>query len=312
MSTSRKRSLRRAASLRKPKPTLPASTTGWPPESGPRCVGPLSISPVPFRRCVPVTITAKVLADSVSPWSPRVTTLELRYPRFIHSEFMTHRVFSRNASSSRAIPVERLIQDVLEDTAMPIHWGKNQKGMQARQEHDALVSFRNDDVPPEIAWGRARDLAVEMARKFSAAGYHKQIVNRLLEPFVHINVVVTATEWDNFFNLRLHEDAQPEIYELARAMKEAMDGSTPKELSRGQWHLPYIEDCEDPRISAARCARVSYKTHDGRTPSVTEDLNLFEQLVTRGHLSPLEHVCRPSVDNYANLVGWRQLRKVYE
>lgn len=141
-----------------------------------------------------MTISAIVIADTISPAGKRITTLQLRYPRMVHSEFMTHRVFSRNASSSRAIPVERLIEDVLRDTAMPIHWGKNQPGMQARKKHDAPVLLDGTFVSNENAWLAARDQAIEAARAFTKAGYHKQIVNRLLEPFAHINVVVTATE----------------------------------------------------------------------------------------------------------------------
>lgn len=248
-----------------------------------------------------MTITAKIVADSTTCDGIRLTTMQLRYPRFIHAEFMTHRVFSRNASSSRAIPVERMIQDVLDDPAMPVHWGKNQPGMQAREEHDAPIDnpFALDFTvlepkPPlssKEAWLWARDDAIDWARRFAKAGYHKQIVNRLLEPWLHINVVVTATEWDNFFELRLHEDAQPEIHELARQMKLAMDQSYPAVLMPGAWHLPYVTRKDwtqtyeitglggsrkdiDARydllrkISVARCARVSYLTHDGGKPSI--------------------------------------------
>ena len=268
-----------------------------------------------------MTITAKVIADSISRDCPRLTTMELRYPRFVHAEFMTHRVFSRNASSSRAIPVERLIADVVADTAMPIHWGKNQPGMQAREEHDDLVVFRNDSVPPELAWVRARDVAIDAARRFTKAGYHKQIVNRLLEPYSHINVVVTATDWDNFFELRDHADAQPEIQVLAQAMKAAMAGSEPAVTEWGNFHLPYVtrEDwyrLDSPRerckVSAARCARVSYKTHDGKEPDLDADLQLFNKLAAGvpKHLSPMEHQAQPFARvRHANFTGWRQFRK---
>jgi hypothetical protein len=281
-----------------------------------------------------MTITAKIIADSLSKGGQRLTTMQLRYPRFVHAEFMTHRVFSRNASSSRAIPVERLIQDVLDDTAMPIHWGKNQPGMQAREEHDALVVFRNDAVPPDLAWTRARDVAIAAAERFSKAGYHKQIVNRLLEPFSHINVVVTATEWDNFFTLRHHPDAQPEINELAVQMLEAMWASKPALLD-GEFamHLPYVSNEEmwqivndigvtdrdelntyGCRVSAARCARVSYLTHEGRTPDLRSDLDLFDRLAAGRpqHLSPMEHQATPSPGWHANFYGWRQFRKDIE
>lgn len=305
-----------------------------------------------------MTITAKIIADSVSPQGHRLTTMELRYPRFIHSEFMTHRVFSRNASSSRAIPVERMIQDVIDDTAMPIHWGKNQPGMQAKEEHHALVAgegvtgydhFDNvfDGVSRETAWLKARDVAVQHARAFTKAGYHKQIVNRLLEPFMHINVVVTATDWDNFFTLRLHPDAQPEIHELARCMKKAMDESCPKMLHSGEWYLPYTSEEDVQRLlgaykdfpdvatlrdlkvlSVARCASVSYKTVDGKPMTMERAQSIYDKLVKADvfHASPFEHQATPDEsyispngtrlwDNpglQGNFLGWVQNRKLME
>ncbi|HQT78607.1 MAG TPA: FAD-dependent thymidylate synthase [Rhodopila sp.] len=294
-----------------------------------------------------MTITAEVIEDSISVYAPRLSTLRLRYPRFIHAEFMTHRVFSRNASSSRAIPVERMIEDVMRDPAMPIHWGRNQKGMQARGESVPVVRLRESGgygIPDMVwdfscvdEWLKARDAAVEFARKFSRAGYHKQIVNRILEPFMHINVVVTATEWENFFLLRRHPDAQPEIYALADEMWEAMNASTPKERALAQWHLPFITEedydfCktapDDPegihllrKLSVARCARVSYRTHDGKKTDPEEDLKLHDRLLDSRHLSPFEHVATPDEpdfglwlyeDEHRNFEGWRQYRAVVE
>ncbi|MES0134539.1 FAD-dependent thymidylate synthase [Mesorhizobium sp. M0016] len=291
-----------------------------------------------------MTISAKIIADSIPNAGKRITTMQLRYPRFVHAEFMTHRVFSRNASSSRAIPVERLIQDIIDDTAMPIHWGKNQPGMQADEEHDApvyvsvvdgMVSARDHDE----AWNKARDKAIEFARAFDEAGYHKQIVNRLLEPFSHINVVVTATEWSNFFGLRRHSGAQPEIRELADCMIEAMLGSKPVKLGPGQWHVPYVADNDKEiwdygiannldlktlaiKLSVARCARVSYLTHDGKKPDIASDLALYDRLVGSEplHASPAEHQATPDAFNpynevwqephlHGNFVGWVQYRK---
>jgi thymidylate synthase ThyX len=306
-----------------------------------------------------MTIEAKVIADSIGPKTRRLTTFQLRYPRFIHAEFMTHRQFSRNASSSRAIPVEKQIEMLLKETAMPIHWGKNQRGMQADTENDAMVHVpaltveygdeRGEDahkyrkttwpVSAESAWLEARDRAVEIARGFVEAGYHKQVVNRILEPFAHISVVVTSTQYDNFFSLRRHPDAQPEIKALADAMYVAMEGSTPQQLQAGQWHLPYIRE-EDRyvlrtmdvsplverglmpddgaseedilvRASVARCARVSYLTHDGKTPSMEADLDLYDRLVGMVplHASPAEHQATPDVPiwNSAGLADWQSL-----
>lgn len=275
--------------------------------------------------------TAKVIADSVTKHGKRITTLELRYQRFVHAEFMTHRVFSRNASSSRAIPVKRMIDEAINDPAMPIHWGKNQPGMQAREEHSEMVVVGYDSwnephyCSREAAWLRARDKAVEVAKAFAEAGYHKQIVNRLLEPFIHIKVVVTATEWHNFFTLRDHPDAQPEIHALARVMGEAMDGSVPTLLGHHEWHLPYVTPLERAtmpaelllKLSTARCARVSYNNHDGSAPNVDKDLQLYEQLIVAEplHASPCEHQARPATNaeiHSRNFRGWIQHREQYE
>jgi thymidylate synthase ThyX len=292
-----------------------------------------------------MTITAKIVADSVSPEGIRLTTLQLRYPKFIHGEFMTHRVFSRNASSSRAIPVARLVQDVLDDPAIPIHWGANQKGMQAEKECDALIELNplehwaKDAYTNVESWLAARDHAVSYARAFDDAGYHKQIVNRLLEPFCHINVVVTATEWSNFFALRCHPAAQPEMRMLADMMREAMEKSKPRFILPGEWHLPYIfprqsvveEVLVDDvgvglnwaiKASVARCARVSYLTQEGKAPSVEEDLALYDRLMSSVplHASPAEHQATPDRPNpykgewrssylHGNFKGWIQYRK---
>lgn len=294
-----------------------------------------------------MTVTAKVIADSASPDGVRLTTLHLRYPKFIHGEFMTHRVFSRNASSSRAIPVERLIGDVLDDPVVPMHWGKNQSGRQADEQNVAgpewqlpegsmtpvWTGLATGNATPEQAWCLARNNAIDLARNFVERGYHKQIVNRLLEPFCHINVVVTATEWSNFFALRCHRDAQPEMRALAEAMRDAMAASEPQGLQLGEWHLPYIEEPHygqhidavgtprDIKISAARCARVSYLTQEGRVPTVEEDLALYERLVGSAplHASPCEHQATPDTltgkinqwlsPHHGNLRGWVQYRK---
>jgi hypothetical protein len=264
------------------------------------------------------TITARIIADSVAANTGiRLLTFELRYPRFIHSEFMTHRVFSRNASSSRAIPVKRLIATILEDMAMPVHWGKNQPGMQAREE---LAGWRL--WAAKTIWRTAGHSAVFFARLMDRVGGHKQIVNRITEPFSHITVVVTSTEWSNFFLLRDHPDADPTIQVLAQHMVKAMHGSTPKVLHEGQWHLPYANEFyndEGPmarQVSAARCARTSYLTHDRRMPKPHEDVALFEKLAIAQppHLSPVEHQATPSGDAefHANFRGWVQFRKEIE
>lgn len=263
-------------------------------------------------------ITAKVIADSVNTYDQRITTLELQYPRFIHSEFLTHRVFSRNAASSRAIPVAKMIEQVRRDPAMPIHWGQNQPGMQAQQEVQHANHARD-------LWHQAARLAADQAQALAEVGLHKQVVNRILEPFQLMRTIVTATEWSNFFHLRDHEDAQPEIRALAIAMREAMEGSQPTRRMSWEWHLPYVLDHERgrlkddllPKLSTARCARVSYLTHDGQEPDIDKDLGLYERLVgsTPIHASPAEHQAYPAKyanDRSGNFTGWVQHRKLIE
>lgn len=277
-------------------------------------------------------IYAKVIAASISPWGVPLYTLELCYPRFIHSEFMTHRVFSRNASSSRAIPVAKMLEQVRNSPAMPVHWGKNQPGMQAREELTGAERQR-----AESEWRVSAFLAAQSAERMQAAGAHKQITNRLLEPFQWIKVIVTATEWGNFFELRDHEDAQPEIRALAVEIRAAIDGAKPRLLMPGEWHLPYIHDSEldefcliDLRkASGARCARVSYLTHDGQATSIEKDVALYERLVGARpiHASPIEHQATPDHRRWflralrgeyvhpqlhGNLKGWIQHRKLVE
>jgi len=276
-----------------------------------------------------VNISAKIIEDSLSPEGIRLTTLQLCYQRFIHSEVMTHRVFSRNAMSSRAVPVAKMIEQVRKDPAMPVHWGANQPGMQA---HAELTGPRR--VVAQSHWQKAAAQAAGIAESMELLGLHKQVANRILEPFQWMHVIVTATEWGNFFELRDHIDAEPNIQVLARAMKAAMAESKPKLLTEKDWHLPYITDSEREykfftqrglaQISAARCARVSYLTHEGKLPNIAKDLELYERLVGSSplHASPVEHQAWPDrklsfgiwdqPELHGNLRGWCQFRKLVE
>lgn len=235
-----------------------------------------------------MTFKAAVIADSISN-GIRLTSLELCYPRFIHADFMTHRVFSRNASSSRAMPVKKVLEQVREHPALPIHWGKNQAGMQATEELDSGMG--------KVNWDWASFYARKYAGNLADLGYHKQIVNRLLEPYQWMTTIVTATEWENFFKLRDHEAAQPELQHLAKLMKEAMRNSVAKVLDAGQWHLPYViptgNEYVDICCSVARCARVSYLNHDKSHPDVGKDMLLAASLLEDGHMSPFEHQATP-------------------
>lgn len=269
-------------------------------------------------------IEASIVCDSVSPAGKRITTFKLRYPKMIHGEFMTHRVISRNASSSRAIPVAKMIAEVRDTAtrAAPVFWGAEQKGMQAVVELDNTNVRRgwllSDRGYARHLWNEAAFAAVRSAELMVEAGIHKQIVNRILEPFSHINVVATATEWDNFFGLRLDAGAQPEMRALAIAMWEARRASTPREIGTGEWHLPFLNDWKQDKelllqignmkndaseremlcikVSVARCARVSYESFEtGQRSTVEEDLRLYERLVGSHplHASPAEHQATP-------------------
>jgi thymidylate synthase ThyX len=286
--------------------------------------------------------------------------MELRYWRGIHSEFMTHRVFSRNARSSRAVPVPRLIEEVATNPFVPKHWGANQKGMQAGAECNELVPFEigyshldssicYDRFPREKAWLKARDEAVKHAQAFHDAGYHKQIVNRILEPFMFIDVLVTSTEWSNFFALRDDPMAEPHIRDLAVEMKEVMAASTPQFLHPGQWHLPYVGSMLDAptadhaamgewgavngrtwtetarAVSVTRCARISYTPFHGESGDIAAEVARHDQLVSARpmHASPCEHQATPDIRRgvagvdgwdhpnlHGNLRGWQQYRKM--
>lgn len=265
-------------------------------------------------------IEAKVIADSfhLNPLN-RITTLQLKYHRFIHAEFMTHRVFSRSASSSRAIPINKIIAQVWNDPAMPSHWGSNISGMQAKTELTGIKLWAAKTI-----WKISSKFACIFAYLFSKIGLHKQISNRILEPWQYINVILTATEFENFLHLRIHPDAQPEIQQLATKIKEAIDNSIPKELQVGEWHLPYITQEEFDiydydillKCSTARCARVSYSNHDGSKPNVDRDVDLHDKLVGSEprHSSPAEHQATPGEGGffYKNLKGWVQYRSELE
>ena len=255
-------------------------------------------------------ITAKIIADSISEDGVRITTMELEYPRFIHGELLTHRMFSRNAASSRAIPIKKMIEQVERDPVWPSHWGKNQSGMQAKEE---LTGEALEEA--HIWWDVAAGQAAERASMLDSTGLHKQVVNRVLEPFQRMKTLVTATEWSNFFELRNHEDAQPEIQLLAKEMLEEMENSTPALLKAGQWHLPYVDYCEElgytvphdddyengrydltleeaRMVSASCCAQVSYRVLDR---DIEKAKKIFDKLITSEprHSSPVEHIATP-------------------
>jgi len=259
-------------------------------------------------------INAKIIADSCAPANPkhRLTTFELDYPRFIHAELMTHRMFSRNAQSSRAVPVNKTIE-VNSDYVKPIVWGSNKAGMSAGVE---LSGVELDNA--KYYWDNAAAAAFNNSKLMSGNGLHKQWANRVTEPFSRIKVVLSATEFDNFFWLRLDKECvQPEFYELARLMKELYDSNEPDYCNFNEWHVPYVETdiCRKNRqkiyldssggvidevtalkISASCCAQVSYRKLDD---SIEKALEIYDKLFSgpKPHLSPIEHQGKPVTSN---------------
>lgn len=328
-----------------------------------------------------MAIKAEIVADSINPRGCRLTTFVLEYPRFVHSELLTHRMFSKNAASSRAIPIEKMIGAVQTNPAMPVWWGKNQSGMQANEELDDIERkerrFNNGDSEAtileyfgikgryiryndfsqtrsylltdreaaKIEWLLSRDRAVMFVRKMNGLGLHKQIANRILEPWFHMRIILSGTEFGNFFALRAHPDAQPEFQALAYKMLEAYNASEPKKLAPGEWHVPFGDKINDDRladtcwdliyskthqympnwedykdqffefqrkIAIARCARISYLNYEGKD-DYAADIKLCDRLfgTTPKHLSPTEHVarCEDHSEYVGNFKGWTQFRK---
>ena len=254
-------------------------------------------------------ISAKVIADSVCPQGVRMTTMEIEYPRFILAELNTHRMLSKNSASSRAIPVKAMHEFIKDNPAMPVSWGKNQPGMKANEQVGSAGATEAEQI-----WNRAKDDALHWSDALAhKLAIHKQIANRITEPWMTMKTVISGTEWNNFFHLRNHADAQPEIKALAEAMTVAYTTHLPVPLKPGQWHLPYITIAEyvptgelqylnnnfDPIsledakiISASCCAQVSYRKNDD---SFDKAKKIYDQLILSEpvHASPIEHQATP-------------------
>jgi thymidylate synthase ThyX len=284
-------------------------------------------------------INAKILLDSVNPAGNRITTFVLDFPRWILAELNTHRTFSRNTASSRAIPIEKMIKMVRENPAMPVFWGKNQAGMQSKEE---LVE--SELLNAKEAWLRARDRAVESAEELMECGMHKQYANRTIENFLYVKTILTGTEFENFFALRAHADTQPEFQDLAYKMLDIYQLSEPNKLKEGEWHIPFgdnmneqrLVDCDafaketegmalglgggykdyislfKMKIATARCARISYLNFEGKD-DYNKDIELHDILKESGHWSPFEHCAMAlSTSEFSgNFKGWKQYRKTF-
>lgn len=267
-------------------------------------------------------ITARVICDSVSE-GYRLTTVELEYPRYIHCELLTHRVFSRNAASSRAIKISKMIEHITQNPAMPI-WTLDQPGMQGKFVTDDQLFEECDEIWLEAMFDAGRH-AIQLMNR----GIHKQNVNRLMEPFQIIKTVVTATEFNNFMALRDHKDATPELGVLARRIKDARDDSTPMLLAAGEWHTPYVDrkrvkgqlvyhidgqtltTQEALQVSSSCCAQVSFRLLD---QSLEKAVKLHDRLVRSKpvHASPFEHQATPCMFDTRNFRGWQQYRTQLE
>lgn len=252
-------------------------------------------------------ITAKVICDSISEQGIRLTTFEIEYPRIVMSEFNTHRAVSKNSSSSRAIPVSKMLEHTKNTNLKPVYFGSKKSGMQAGDE---LLGVELEQA--KGVWEASLRNAVESSEMLDNLGVAKEVCNRLVEPFQLVKVVCTATDWDNFFNLRLHPDSDPNICMLAYKMYQTMQESKPIELKAGEWHLPFVnvgwngkgEMCyadEDfnsvelgqaIKLSAASCASVSYRT-EGMTLEKAD--KIFDMLIKAEviHSSPFEHLATP-------------------
>ena len=295
-------------------------------------------------------IKAEIIADSLNERGDRITTFILTYPRFIHAEIMTHRMFSRNAASSRAIPFDKMVQMVRQDPFVPIVWQRDHKGMQGTEYVHAPLEIAD----LRLGWEECAVQAAADAEGLHELGVTKQLCNRLLEPYLWYTALVTATDWDNFFELRLPKyvinekefrskrdaieklpyvvfddwtetqwlahsiaAAEPHMQLLAEAMHDAMTESNPVRLEADEWHIPFGDKFDDDwdddvrvKVAVARCARLSYMTYDGEY-SLEKDLELFDKLLKSKHMSPFEHIASPMIGEEFAIFETRDETNIY-
>lgn len=236
--------------------------------------------------------TVEILADSLNvETGDRLTTfLVHRLWKPLLAEVSRHRVLSLNAASSRAVPVQKFIQSAIDDPFVPF-FTANKPGMSG----DEITNKTVLDTA-QLDWLEARDCMVKFAQKMAHNGIHKQQANRLLETFLTVPVLITATDWDNFFELRCHDSAQPELKAIADEMKQLYDDHKPVSFKPGAWHIPFaplrpFQRLEGLKIATARSARLSYKTHLGEI-DFEKDFDLHDRLWESKHLSPFEHCAK--------------------
>ena len=261
-------------------------------------------------------IEAKIIADSVNPNGHRLITYVIKYNRFIIAEINTHRTLSKSSASSRAQPIHKMIKNIREECGIPVEWGKTMKGMSS----DELIS-EDEQILAIKEWKSAMENSIKHAENIEKLKVHKQIVNRLIEPYSYTTTILSGTEWGNFFNLRASKESQPEFRELAYKMLEEYVNHKPNKLNFGEWHIPFVDQYIDEnlslenklKIASARCARVSYLNFEGNIDH-QKDYELHDKLLESGHMSPFEHCAKASTDNYiseftGNFRGFIQYRK---
>ena len=246
----------------------------------------------------------------------RIATFTLKIPKFIWGHIISHRTLSRNSASSRAIPAKRIRREVLYNPFIPIYFGENKAGMVSGKQFSGLKL----QLAKEI-WLLSRYIPIFLHILGEKIGMHKEVVNRMLEPWLLVDIIITATEWKNFISLRKNVAAQPEMRYIAEKIDLLLNKSTPTILNTGEWHLPFILENEKDfdletkkKICSARCARVSYSLFDGNISDIAADLRLCEKLSSYGHWSPFEHIAQSLAEKerIANFVGWKQYRKEFE
>ncbi len=246
----------------------------------------------------------------------RLATFAIKIPKFVWGHVSSHRSLSRNSASSRAIPAKKIRTSVLKEPFIPLYFGENQSGMRAGEPLNGIRLFLAKKV-----WLWSRYIPVVFHFFGEKIGFHKEVLNRILEPWLMVDIVVSGTEWNNFIFLRKHQDAQPEIQYVAEQIETLLKNTQPKVLQSGEWHTPFILESESDidietkkKVSTARCARVSYKLFDGKVSNIEADIKLHDRLSSSGHWSPFEHVAQAmnNSSRYGNLVGFKQYRKEFE
>lgn len=246
----------------------------------------------------------------------RLATFVLKIPKFLWGHIISHRALSRNSASSRAIPAKWIRKNVLQNPFLPVYFGENKPGMQSGNALKGVKLWTAKKI-----WLWSRYVPVFFHYLGEKIGIHKEVVNRLIEPWLMVDIIITATEWSNFISLRANEAAQPEIQYVAEQINNLLNKQFPTKLQTGDWHIPFILEKEKDldietkkKVSAARCARVSYSLFNGKTSDIDSDLRLCEKLSSSGHWSPFEHVAQAldKKERIGNLIGWKQYRKEFE